>query len=51
VGRERLRTPATAAEQALGSHPADAVRPTDLYDDQDAAEGTARGAATGAEGS
>jgi cell division septum initiation protein DivIVA len=52
VGRERLRTPATAAEQALGSHPhpADAVTPTDLYDDQDAAEGSARGAAT-AEGS
>jgi hypothetical protein len=51
VGRERLRTPATAAEQALGSHPAEAVTPTDLYDDQDVAEGTARGAASGAEGS
>src|SRR5262245_13629624 len=51
VGRERLRTPATAAEQALGSHPADAATPTDLYDEQDAAGGTARGAAAGAEGS
>jgi hypothetical protein len=40
VGRERLRTPGTAAEQALAPHPTaeDAV-PTDLYDEQDAANG------------
>ena len=37
VGRERLRSPATAAEQALA--PQEPV-PTDLYDEQDAADGT-----------
>jgi F0F1-type ATP synthase membrane subunit b/b' len=42
VGRERLRTPGTAADQALAPHPTvqDAV-PTDLYDEQDAANGAA----------
>jgi vacuolar-type H+-ATPase subunit H len=40
VGRERLRAPGTAAEQALGPHPTvdDAV-PTDLYDEQGSANG------------
>src|SRR5262249_5475898 len=50
-GREGRRPPATAAGQALGSPPADAATPTDLYDEQDAAGGRARGAAAGAEGS
>ena len=36
-GRERLRSPATVAEQALA--PPEEV-PTDLYDEQDAANGS-----------
>jgi len=40
VGRERLRTPGTAAEQALAPHQTDQdAVPTDLYDEQDAANG------------
>jgi F0F1-type ATP synthase membrane subunit b/b' len=37
VGRERLRTPGTAAEQALAPHPPQAK--TELYDERDAADG------------
>jgi vacuolar-type H+-ATPase subunit H len=41
VGRERLRAPGTAADQALAPHPApEDAAPTDLYDEQDAANGT-----------
>jgi vacuolar-type H+-ATPase subunit H len=39
VGRERLRTPGTAADQALAPHPAEAAAPTELYDERDAADG------------
>jgi hypothetical protein len=38
VGRERPRTPGTAAEQALAPHPAEVQ--TELYDDRDAADGS-----------
>jgi cell division septum initiation protein DivIVA len=45
VGRERLRAPATVAEQELAPPPqVETTVPTDLYDEQDAANGTARGA-------
>jgi cell division septum initiation protein DivIVA len=37
VGRERLRAPGTAAEQALAPHPPQAE--TELYDERDAADG------------
>ena len=44
VGRERLRAPATVAEQELAPHPrVETTVPTDLYDEQDA-----NGRATGA---
>jgi F0F1-type ATP synthase membrane subunit b/b' len=37
VGRERLRTPGTAADQALAPHPPQPQ--TELYDERDAADG------------
>ena len=44
VGRERLRAPATAAEQALAPHePVAEATSTDLYDEQEAASDAARG--------
>jgi F0F1-type ATP synthase membrane subunit b/b' len=39
VGRERLRTPGTAADQALAPHPVEEAAPTELYDERDAADG------------
>jgi F0F1-type ATP synthase membrane subunit b/b' len=39
VGRERLRTPGTAADQALAPHAAPEAAPTELYDERDAADG------------
>jgi F0F1-type ATP synthase membrane subunit b/b' len=40
VGRERLRTPGTAAEQALAPHPVEEeAAPTELFDERDAADG------------
>jgi vacuolar-type H+-ATPase subunit H len=46
VGRERLRAPGTAAEQALAP-PAEEAPATPLYDEQEPANGTARGTARG----
>src|SRR5215831_8228511 len=37
VGRERMRAPGTAAEQALAPHPAVETPPTELYDESDVA--------------
>jgi hypothetical protein len=39
VGRERLRSPATAAEQALAPQPEETVEAAELYDEQGIADG------------